>query len=318
MSLGAIRRVIVVPAVVAAGVGVLLATSTDATSKPLAFVMFCLGAFALTALAREVIRGASAQRRLGGGSWLGALGTVVSRNRRRYGGYTVHAGVAVALIAVAASSSFQTSRALRLRPGQSAQVGNYGVHYVRPTSNINPVEQRLTFGAVLAVTHNGSHYATLTPSRDYYASTTVPPGTGPVRSFLSGEATSEVGRKTEPSGDVWTAMQPDLASVYPFINGADARLERIARAAPKNNPQAQGALSYLQGLAIRSLAARYMKDTPPSEFRVNVNPLVIWIWIGGAIAVAGALVAVWPAPEAKRRRVADVHAARLARDLGRA
>ena len=53
-----------------------------------------------------------------------------------------------------------------------------------------------------------------------------------------------------------------------------------------------------------------------AEFRVNVNPLVIWIWIGGAIAVAGALVAVWPAPEARRRRVADVYAARLARELG--
>ena len=56
----------------------------------------------------------------------------------------------------------------------------------------------------------------------------------------------------------------------------------------------------------------------PTGIEPNVNPLVIWIWIGGAIAVAGALIAVWPAPEARRRRVADVYAARLARDLGRA
>jgi hypothetical protein len=40
--------------------------------------------------------------------------------------------------------------------------------------------------------------------------------------------------------------------------------------------------------------------------------------VGGAIAVVGGLVAVWPAPEARRRRVADVYAARLARDLRRA
>ena len=46
-----------------------------------------------------------------------------------------------------------------------------------------------------------------------------------------------------------------------------------------------------------------------------MNPFVIWIWIGGAIAVSGALIAVWPAPEARRRRVSDVYAARLARDL---
>jgi cytochrome c-type biogenesis protein CcmF len=45
---------------------------------------------------------------------------------------------------------------------------------------------------------------------------------------------------------------------------------------------------------------------------------VVWIWIGGAIAIGGGLIAVWPAPEARRRRVSDVYAARLARELGRA
>jgi cytochrome c-type biogenesis protein CcmF len=317
MSVSAIGRVLAGPAVFAAVVGVALAGFTDAASKPFALAMFCIGAFALAALAREVVRGAGAQRALSGGSWPGSLATVVSRNRRRYGGYTVHAGVAIALIAVAASSSFQTSRDLRLRPGQSANVGDgYRVRYLNPTSAISPVEQRLTLGAVLDVSHNGSHYATLTPSRNFYASTTVQPGTGPVRSFFTGNATSEVGRKTEPSGDVWTAMQPELSSFNSFINGADRRLERIARAAPRGSTKAQAALSYFQGVAIRAIATHYMNDTPPADFRVNVNPLVIWIWIGGAIAVGGALVAVWPAPEARRRRVADVHAARLARELG--
>jgi cytochrome c-type biogenesis protein CcmF len=320
MSGAAIGRVLLGPALFAAAVALILAVFTDAATKPLAMVMFCLAAFALAAIAREVARGAAAQRALSGGSWLSALGAVVSRNRRRYGGYTVHAGLAIALIAVAASSSFQTSRDLRLRPGQAAQVGDgYRVDYVRPTADISPVEQRLTFGAVLNVSHNGSHYTTLTPSRNYYASSAVPPGTGPVASFFAGgNATSEVGRKTEPSGDVWTAMQPELGSFNPFINGADRRLERLAKGVPPTDTKAQATLSYLQGLAIRSLADRYIKHTPPADFRVNVNPLVIWIWIGGAIAVAGALVAVWPAPAARRRRIADVNAARIARELGSA
>ena len=71
-----------------------------------------------------------------------------------------------------------------------------------------------------------------------------------------------------------------------------------------------------QGQAIRNLAALYVANPLPVDFRVNVNPFVIWIWIGGAIAVAGALIAIWPAPEARRRRVSDVYAARLARELG--
>jgi cytochrome c-type biogenesis protein CcmF len=33
-----------------------------------------------------------------------------------------------------------------------------------------------------------------------------------------------------------------------------------------------------------------------------VSPLVAWIWIGGTIIVAGAMVAVWPPPSARRQR----------------
>ena len=219
---------------------------------------------------------------------------------------------------MAASSSFQTSRDLRLRPGQSATVDDYRVTYEKPTAQISPAEQRLTFGSVLAVTKDGKPYATLYPSRNYYAAEAGSAGGGPVRSFFEGEATSEVGRKTTVGGDLWTAMQPDLTSLNPMINGADRRLEKIARGVSPQNAKAGQALGFLQGLAVRSIEKRYLKDPPPADFRVNVNPLVTWIWVGGAIAVLGGLVAIWPAPEARRRRVSDVYAARLARELGRA
>jgi cytochrome c-type biogenesis protein CcmF len=76
--------------------------------------------------------------------------------------------------------------------------------------------------------------------------------------------------------------------------------------------------SALQGLAITTLERRYEDGQIPVDFRINVNPLVIWIWIGGAIAVIGGLIAAWPAASARRRRVSDVYAARLAKELGRA
>jgi len=50
---------------------------------------------------------------------------------------------------------------------------------------------------------------------------------------------------------------------------------------------------------------------------VIVNPLVVWIWIGALLAVAGALFAAWPSAEA-RRRVRAAYAARLGRELKRA
>ena len=176
----------------------------------------------------EFWRGAEAQRALSGGSRLRALARVTGRNRRRYGGYTVHAGIAILFIAVAASSSFQTSEDVRLRPGDSAEVGDYTITYVQPTSFIDTEEQRLTFGSMLAVERDGEQVATLNPSRNYYRTTAAEPT---VRGFFEGEATSEVGRRTQASGDLWTAMRPDLSSFDEFIEGSDRRIDAATGAA---------------------------------------------------------------------------------------
>jgi cytochrome c-type biogenesis protein CcmF len=320
VSAGALWRLVRVPLAVAAVATLAVAVLTDALDHPLALVLFAFAFFALAALAAEFWRGAAAQAALTGGGHLGALRTVVARNRRRYGGYTVHAGIAILFLAVAASSSFQTSRDVRMKPGDSAEVGDYTVTYQRPTQAIDSEEQKLTFGAVLDVDRDGSQFATLHPAREYYSGSGSDPT---IAGFFEGEATSEVGRETRVGGDLWTAMRPDLAPLDEVIAAADRRLTAgIGEIGPEGPTPAQleamQGLADRQGQAIGNLAALYVANPLPVDFRVNVNPFVVWIWIGGAIGVAGALIAVWPAPEARRRRVADVYAARLARDLGRA
>jgi cytochrome c-type biogenesis protein CcmF len=317
VSAGSLWRLVRWPLAATAVATLALVALADAESEPLALALFCFAFFALAALIGEFVRAAAARRALSGGSWFGALATAVARNRRRYGGYTVHAGVALLFIAVAASSSFQTSSDVRLRPGDSATVGDYQVTYERPTTSIDPAEERLTFGAVLDVDRDGEQFAVLEPERNYYASTAAM-GSGPVRSFFEGEATSEVGRREGVGGDLWTAMRPDLEPLDGLIAGADRRLMRLARDSDPAETGAQQQLSYLQGLAIRSIAERYEADASPIDLRVNVNPFVIWIWLGGGIAIGGALFALWPVPAGRRRQVSDVYAARLARDLGRA
>ena len=52
-----------------------------------------------------------------------------------------------------------------------------------------------------------------------------------------------------------------------------------------------------------------------ASFMVFVNPLVIWIWLGGIVAVGGGLIALWP--EA-RTRVVPVSAAAPGLAHGRA
>jgi cytochrome c-type biogenesis protein CcmF len=317
VSAGRLWRLVARPAAFALVVAAAVIAFADGLDEPAALVMFTFAAFTLGALAQEFARGAGAQRALTGGTRPAALATVVGRNRRRYGGYVVHAGIAILLVAVAASSSFRTSEDVRLEPGESADVGGYRVTYERPTVDSSSAEQRLTFGAVLDVDRDGEQFAVLSPSRNFYSSTAAGPG-GPLRSFFEGEATSEVGRRGSAGGDLWTAMRPDLEPFDPVIDRADQRLEAFAERLPQGDPEAMQAFAGAQGQAVLRLAAVYEADPPPADFRVNVNPLVIWLWIGGAIGVAGALLAVWPAPAAKRKRVADVHAARLARDLGRA
>src|SRR5256885_1889124 len=76
----------------------------------------------LLLVALEFARGTSARRALGGVGWGGAFTSLVARNRRRYGGYVVHAAIVLLAIGVAGSSAYQTVREARLHPGGSLTV----------------------------------------------------------------------------------------------------------------------------------------------------------------------------------------------------
>jgi cytochrome c-type biogenesis protein CcmF len=104
--------------------------------------------------------------------------------------------------------------------------------------------------------------------------------------------------------DLWTAIRPDISTLDRPIRVANARFAN--------------ADGDVQALVIAALAERYRRDPPAASFRFIVSPLVVWIWIGGAIAVLGALVAAWPAPEARLRRVRSLYSARLGQELSRA
>lgn len=40
-----------------------------------------------------------------------------------------------------------------------------------------------------------------------------------------------------------------------------------------------------------------------ATFKVMINPLMVWVWIGGAVMIAGTVVAFWPDAREKRRRL---------------
>ena len=314
------RRVFRLPLIVAAVAAVALVLFTDAAHKPWAFALFVFAAFAIAGLGQEFWNGASARRKLAGGSMPAALVGVVSRNRRRYGGYIVHIGIAVLLIGIAASSSFQTNRDITLKPGESSVVDGREITYVKPTVAVN--SEYLQFGSVLRVAEGGKVVATLHPSRRYFRPTGQEVGT--IGSYFEGEATSEVGLKAGIGEDLWAAPQPDISAIQRRVRAADkgfqacvsgapgtppqckavSAMMRAAAANPSLRPVALAQIAKLQSLAANRIAGSYLGDDSATIFKVIVNPLVTWMWIGGLIALFGALIALWPTRG--RRRGAPV------------
>ena len=78
----------------------------------------------------EFVRGTRARHALGGGSWLSAFTSLVGRNRRRYGGYVVHAAIVLLLVGAVGIGGFGTTREAKLAQGQSLQVGDYTLTYL--------------------------------------------------------------------------------------------------------------------------------------------------------------------------------------------
>jgi cytochrome c-type biogenesis protein CcmF len=305
VTLSGMRRVLSVP-VAAAGVMLLvLLAFTNAGSDVPSLIMFDLATFVVAVVAQEFWRGARARGAVSSEASGTALVKLVGRNRRRYGGYIVHAGMALLFIGVAASSAFAHHRDVRLSPGQSTKVGDYTVTYKKPTAGI--VSDRagtgapITVGAVLDVRTGGKHY-TLDPSRNYYS--TQDTSQGMIGRFFAGEANSEISMRWGIGRTVWTAIQPDLSRLQPAIARAN---RQFGSSDPK-----------VQGLVIAAITNSYLRSPPPALFRMIVSPFVAWIWIGGALAITGALTALWPSPEARRRRVTSLYAARLGRELSRA
>jgi cytochrome c-type biogenesis protein CcmF len=284
---------------------VVLLALTNAADSPPSLAMFCLVAFVITAVGQELVRGTAARRTMSGESWPRALARLTGRNRRRYGGYLVHAGIAVLFLGVAASSAFVEQRDVRLRAGDSFSVDGYDVTYRQATAKLggdrSGTGAPISFGAILDVRKAGRHYV-MRPSRNYYA--TADPSLGAISRFFEGEATSEVDVRWGLRRDLWLAVRPDIGSLDGPIREADRKFAKSP--------------SDVQAFIVAALADRYRRDPPPASFRAIASPLVLWIWIGGGIVVLGALVAAWPSPEARLRRVRSLYSARLGQELSRA
>jgi cytochrome c-type biogenesis protein CcmF len=295
---------------------VALSLVSGVRAQPKALVLFCAAAFVIACVGQEVWRGVRARRATAAESAPVALVSLVRRNRRRYGGYTVHVGFAVLLLGVAASSSFHHAQDVSLRPGQSARVDGFDIRYARATAT--PSAEKISFGAVLDVSKQGRHVATLRTSRGFYPS--QDPSLGIVGRFFDGEAESQVGLRAGLGRDIWTVINPDLTPLQAIIDKGNRTFRAAMLAVTRERTPSRAAIDQLFALrdaAVAGLARRWVTQPWPAEFRFIVSPLATWIWIGAIVVFLGGLIALWPAPVTARQRVSAGYAARVARELAR-
>jgi cytochrome c-type biogenesis protein CcmF len=161
-----------------------------------------------------------------------ALPRLVSRNRRRYGGYLIHGAAVLVFMGITVSSTFQEQKDLVIRKGEAAAFGDRSFRFLelnRKNDGARDVTE-----AVLGLEEGGLQQGQIRAVKDVY----------PIER------------------QVWTrpAIRSNLfRDIYVTLSevGGDGSWVAV---------------------------------------NVKVNPMVMWIWLGGAVLAAAALVYLAPSP----------------------
>ncbi|MDQ2984670.1 MAG: heme lyase CcmF/NrfE family subunit [Actinomycetota bacterium] len=129
-SLRALGRTLLWPLGISLAAGAALIAAGAGSSTP-GMLAYTFSTFVLAAIAVEFVRGTRARKALGAPGWFSAFSSLVGRNRRRYGGYVVHAAIVLLAIGIAGSSAYGETRISHLRPGDTMNVRGYSLTYLR-------------------------------------------------------------------------------------------------------------------------------------------------------------------------------------------
>jgi cytochrome c-type biogenesis protein CcmF len=145
-------------------------------------VTFAFAGFVTATIVEEFTKGVKARSRIAGVSAPVALGQILTRNNRRYGGYIVHFGIVVIIVALAFSGTYRFEREVTLRQGELMQLGDYGIMFDELWAEEQP--QRFVVGGTFSIFHRGEDAGTMRPRLNYYPNSQQPIGTPEVRSTL--------------------------------------------------------------------------------------------------------------------------------------
>ena len=257
-------------------------------------VTFGLGAFVLGTVTLELYRGVRVRMSQQAEPAPVAFGRLVWRNKRRWGGYTVHVGVVVVFFGIAGSSAYRSEAVATLTPGQTMTVDGYSLTYDRVEFEANDDH----IGAVVHIvaTADRRPLGTLVAEQRFHPNMLFPELKAAFQNAKSLRGTADR-----------ASYEAAVLGLYPLIQ----RLEATAGREVKTPSTEVGILSSLSPLHV----SRFGEDlyviplwvdpaSGQANLRVFVNPMVNLIWLGGLIAVFGAHLGVLPDKREGRRLMA--------------
>jgi cytochrome c-type biogenesis protein CcmF len=178
-----------------------------------ATVAISLAGFVAGTIAQEFHRGVRARRRMHGESPALAFARLISRNRRRYGGYIVHLGVLIYFVAFS-GMAFRREREATLKPGESVEVSSPFGHSYRFTHlGISQYEalNRVVSSATVQVTRDGQPAGLMTSEKRQHVDSFKRP---------TFEPSTEVG--------IRSSLQEDVYLVFAgSVNGTEEAVYRF-------------------------------------------------------------------------------------------
>ncbi len=231
-----LMRSFLLPTTLSLGGGIWLYTAGIRQGYPLTSFIFCI--FVAVTILSEFYRGARARREATGEFPLLALVRLISKNKRRYGGYIVHIGVVLLYVGITGSSAYKIEKEVSLKKGEEFCLGDYTLKY--DSFSQYPTQSKVVNAAIVSVFKDGKKVGRLTPEKNVHFK-----------------------QPDQPVTEVsiyWNLME----DVYLILAGFEAG-----------------------GRA---------------SFKAVINPLMVWLWIGGIIMALGSVVAIWPD---KRRHQAE-------------
>ncbi len=160
-----LRRQFIVP--VTAGAMTLVLLLAAGMRDFYALVALGLAGFVAGTITQEFYRGIRARRRMHGESPALAFARLIGRNRRRYGGYIVHAGILIYFVAFT-GMAFRRQQEATLKPGESVEMRSPFGHTYRFTHmGISQYEalNRVVSAATVEVTKDGRRAGLMTSEK---------------------------------------------------------------------------------------------------------------------------------------------------------